>query len=124
MRLELPLAKVKGMGASGEGSHHWWRQRLSALVLIPLTLWFLFSIVDQLGQSHLAVQEWIADPFTAFCLILYSIFMFYHAQLGLQVVIEDYVHNRGIRLALLLFSKVVLLLFGILAVFSVLRIAL
>ena len=124
MRLELPLGKVKGMGASGEGSHHWWRQRLSALVLIPLTLWFLFSIVDQLGQSHLVVQDWIADPFTALGLILYSIFMFYHARLGLQVVIEDYVHNRSIRLALLLLSKVVLLLFGILAVFSVLRIAL
>ncbi len=124
MKLELPLAKVKGLGASGEGSHHWWRQRISALMLIPLTLWFLFSIVNQLGQSHAMVLGWVAQPFTAFFLIVYSIFMFYHAQLGLQVVIEDYVHHRGARLALLLFSKAVLILFGFLAVFSVLRIAL
>ncbi|MCY4051079.1 MAG: succinate dehydrogenase, hydrophobic membrane anchor protein [Gammaproteobacteria bacterium] len=124
MKLELPLAKAKGLGTSGEGSHHWWRQRLSALALIPLTLWFLFSVVNQLGQEHFVVHEWIADPFTAVFLILYSIFMFYHAQLGLQVVIEDYVHNHGIKMAMLLFSNIVLLLFGILAVFSVLQIAL
>ncbi len=124
MKLELPLAKVKGLGASGEGSRHWWTQRLSALALIPLTLWFLFSIVNQLGQEHSAVHEWVANPVTAILLILYSIFMFYHAQLGVQVVIEDYVHHHGVRLILLIFSKVVLLLFGLLAVFSVLQIAL
>lgn len=124
MSLQLPLAKVKGMGASGEGSRHWWHQRLSALVLIPLTIWFLFSIVDHLGESRQMVLQWIAHPLTAICLIVYSMSMLYHAQLGIQVVIEDYVHRRGLRLTLLLLAKAVLLICGVLAVFSVLRIAL
>ena len=124
MSLELPLAKVKGMGASGEGSHHWWRQRLSALILIPLTIWFLFSLFDQVGESRQTVIAWIAHPFTAIGLIAYSIFMFYHAQLGIQVVVEDYVRHHGIRMGLLLFSKAVFLTCGFLTVFSVLQIAL
>lgn len=124
MNLEQPLARVKGMGASEEGSRHWWRQRISALVLVPMTAWFLFSVTGRLGDTHPVVLEWIAEPVTALCLVVYSTFMFYHAQLGIQVVVEDYVHSRGARTALMLLSKAVFLVCGALAVFSVLRIAL
>ncbi|MXZ79859.1 MAG: succinate dehydrogenase, hydrophobic membrane anchor protein [Gammaproteobacteria bacterium] len=124
MSLEQSLARAKSMEASGEGSHHWWRQRISALVLVPMTAWFLFSVVGRLDDTHRAVLDWIAEPVTALCLVVYSIFMFYHAQLGIQVVVEDYVHSRSARTALMLLSKTTFLACGALAVFSVLRIAL
>ncbi|NKB64597.1 MAG: succinate dehydrogenase, hydrophobic membrane anchor protein [Gammaproteobacteria bacterium] len=124
MSLRHPLAKVKGLGASGDGSHHWWLQRTSALALIPLTLWFAFSILDHIGEEQVAIQEWIAQPMVALLLTLYVVFMFFHGQLGLQVVVEDYVHGEQKKIILLLLIKG-LMIFAVLAsVFSVLRIAL
>ena len=124
MNLQHPLARVKGHGASGDGSHHWWLQRLTALALIPLSIWFMFSIVCHLGDDYSAMLQWVSTPYVAVLLVLYFAFMFFHAQLGLQVVIEDYIHHEGWRLGILLLSKAVMLVCGVAAVFAVLSVAL
>lgn len=124
MNLRNPLARVKGLGASGEGSHHWWLQRVTAIALVPLSLWFVFSIINHIGNSHLEVTTWIAQPSVALLLILYLGFMFYHAQLGIQVVIEDYVHSEWVKVVSLLLVKGVVLVAGLASILSVLRLAL
>ncbi|NKB76216.1 MAG: succinate dehydrogenase, hydrophobic membrane anchor protein [Gammaproteobacteria bacterium] len=124
MSLQHPLARVKGLGASGEGSHHWWLQRTSALTLIPLSIWFVFSILQRIGEEQVSIQSWIAEPMVALLLTLYLVFMFFHGQLGLQVVIEDYVHGKRKRMTLLLVVKGAMIFAALASIFSVLRIAL
>lgn len=124
MNLRHPLARVKGLGASGEGSHHWWAQRLSALALIPLSLWFVFSVVSHIGDSHGEVLAWVATPSVAVMLVLFIGFMLYHAQLGVQVVIEDYVHSEPVKVLLLLAIKGLALVLGLGGIFAILRVAL
>ena len=124
MSLRNPLAKVKGLGASGEGSHHWWLQRLSALALIPLGLWFMFAIIRHLIDDYTTVTQWLAHPGIALATVLFSVFVFFHAHLGVQVVIEDYVHNEAVKMVCLLLSKAVLLVAGAASVFALLSLAL
>jgi len=124
MNLRHPLARVKGLGASGEGSHHWWLQRVSALALVPLSFWFVFSILNHVGDGHAEVVAWVSHPGVALMLVLYLGFMFFHAQLGVQVVIEDYVHAEGPKMILLLLVKGVALVAGLASIFAVLRLAL
>ena len=124
MNLRHPLARVKGLGASGEGSHHWWLQRASALALIPLTFWFVFSVLNHIGDDYAEVASWVSQPGVALLLILYLGFMFFHAQLGVQVVIEDYVRTEGVKLGLLLTVKAIALLAGLGSILAVLRLAL
>lgn len=124
MSLRQPLARVKGLGASGEGSHHWWWQRLTALSLVPLTLWFLFSVIGQLGSDFAAVRSWISQPHVAVLLLLYLVSMFYHGMLGMQVILEDYIHTEGLRLVIILFTKAVLLVAATASIFAVLSVAL
>jgi len=124
MSLRNPLARVKGLGASGEGSRHWWAQRVSAMALVPLSLWFVFSITGHISDSHEAVVAWISEPVVSIMLLLYLGFMFFHAQLGLQVVVEDYVHSEPLKLALLLVLKAIVLVAGLASIFSVLRLSL
>ena len=106
-----------------KGSHHWWLQRISALLLIPLTLWFMFAILDHIGDAHWLATAWIARPEVAAALIAYLVFLFFHAQLGLQVIIEDYVANHGARRKTLLALQAVNWLGAAVAIYSVLRIA-
>ncbi len=124
MNLRNPLARAKGLGASGEGSHHWWVQRVTAIALVPLSLWFVFSIINHIGNSHEEVTIWIAQPSVALLLIIYLGFMFYHAQLGIQVVIEDYVHSELVKVVSLLLVKGIILVAGLASILSVLRLAL
>lgn len=124
MSLRSPLAKVKGLGSSGHASGHWWLQRLSALALIPLSLWFVFSVIGHLNDDQQSLTAWIATPGVSLALILYAFFMFFHAQLGLQVVIEDYVHHAATKLSLLLLNKAIMLLSGVAMIYAILRITL
>ncbi|WP_422364726.1 succinate dehydrogenase, hydrophobic membrane anchor protein [Pelagibius sp.] len=119
MSLRSPLGKVRGLGSAKDGTGHWWAQRLSALALIPLTLWFCVALVSLSGADHAAVAAWAGSPVVAGLLILLIAATFYHAYLGVQVVIEDYVHHEGLKIAGLLLVKgasVVLALTGILSV--------
>ena len=119
--LRSDLGRVRGLGSAKEGVAHWWAQRLSALALVPLTVWFVASIVSLSGASHAAVVDWIATPLPAILLVLFIVTTFYHAQLGLQVVIEDYVHAEGAKLALVLFVKAAAVVLGLASLFAIIR---
>ena len=120
--LKTDLKRVRGLGSAKAGVGHWWAQRLTALALIPLTLWFVASIVGLAGASHAAVVDWIASPVPALLLVLLIVATFHHAQLGLQVVIEDYVHHDGTKLTLLLLVKAAAVVLALASLFAVLRI--
>ncbi|WP_366555604.1 succinate dehydrogenase, hydrophobic membrane anchor protein [Aquibaculum sediminis] len=102
MSLRTPLARVRHLGSAKDGTHHWWLQRVTALALVPLLLWFVISVIGMLGADHRSMVDWVSNPVTAALLILLIIATFYHAVLGLQVVIEDYIHDRVARMAVLL----------------------
>ncbi|MDH3634821.1 MAG: succinate dehydrogenase, hydrophobic membrane anchor protein [Gammaproteobacteria bacterium] len=120
--LRSPLARVKGLGSAKDGTTHFWRQRLTALLLIPLVLWIGFSLAA-LPVDHATLTGWIQQTWVTIALILLIIVTFYHAQLGLQVVIEDYVASHARRTALLLVSNLACLLVGTIGVVSVLKIS-
>ena len=89
MSLRTPLSEVRGLGSAKEGTHHWWHQRLTALALIPLGIWFVISLIVFTGASHAEVAAWMGHPVNAGLLLLLIATTFYHLKLGLQVVIED-----------------------------------
>ncbi|MGE5146160.1 MAG: succinate dehydrogenase, hydrophobic membrane anchor protein [Candidatus Eiseniibacteriota bacterium] len=122
MSYRTPIGRARGLGSAKDGTAHWWAQRLTALALVPLVLWFVISVVGLIGQGRGAVLDWIEQPVTAGLMILLIGAVFHHGQLGVQVVIEDYVHNEAAKLALIVlvkFAAVVLALTGILAVLSI-----
>ena len=92
-------------GPAGEAVSHWWSQRLTAIALVPLGLWFAVAFLSRIGAGHEAVVQWLSSPVAATLLILFLIAMFYHTVLGVQVVIEDYVHNEWAKLASLITLK-------------------
>jgi succinate dehydrogenase / fumarate reductase membrane anchor subunit len=122
MSLRTPLGRVRGLGSAKEGVGHWWAQRVTALALVPLTLWFAVSMISVVHTDYAGAVTWIGAPLNSALLILLLVCVFYHALLGLQVVIEDYVHGEGIKLATLLVTKFILTLLGAIAVVSVLRV--
>jgi succinate dehydrogenase / fumarate reductase membrane anchor subunit len=117
------LGKVRHLGSAKEGVHHWWMQRLTALALVPLVIWFVISVAGLAGMDHAAAVAWISSPAVAITLVLLIAATFYHAQLGLQVVIEDYLHNEGVKLAALIAVKFAAIVLGVAATFAVLKIA-
>ena len=121
--LRSPLSRVKGLGSAREGTSHFWHQRLTALLLIPLVLWLGFSIAA-LPLDHATLVDWVQKPLVTVALVLLIMALFYHAQLGLQTVIEDYISSHSSRTLVLLLSNLFCLLFGILGVVSVLKISL
>lgn len=123
MRFVTPLKKARGLGAAKVGLHHWWMQRVTAVALLPLTLWAVFSVASLVGQDYAAVAAWFAKPFTSLMLTLWVSATTYHASLGLQVVIEDYVHHPPTKLAALVAAKLLLVLLGTFSVVSILRMA-
>lgn len=121
--LRTPLARVKGLGSAKDGTTHFWHQRLTSLLLVPLVLWVAFSLAA-LPVDHATLVGWVQQPLVSIALVLLLISVFYHAQLGLQVVIEDYVSSHSMRTLVLLISNFLCLLFGIIGVISVLKISL
>ena len=120
--LRTPLKVARGNGASGTGVHHWWLQRVTAVALIPLSIWFLFLIGGLLHASYPVVLAAVAQPVHAVHLIVLSVCLFWHGALGLQVIIEDYVHTRWLELTLqiaLRFGAVLGALACVMAVLSV-----
>jgi len=118
--LRSPLGRVRGLGSAKDGTHHWWAQRLTALALIPLTVWFVISVIAMTGSDYVTVAAWAGSPLVGGLLILLIVATFYHAALGLQVVIEDYVHHEMSKLVLLLSVKALALVLALAAVLSVL----
>ncbi|MEO3435402.1 succinate dehydrogenase, hydrophobic membrane anchor protein [Inquilinus sp. CAU 1745] len=122
--LRTPIALARGLGSAKEGVHHWWMQRLSAVALIPLTLWFVASIVAMAGADYAAFAAWISNPVVAILMILLVVATFYHAQLGLQVVYEDYIHTHLLKIAADVGTKLAATVLALGAVFAILKIAL
>lgn len=122
MDLRTPLSRARGLGSAKDGLHHWWAQRLTAVALIPLVVWFAVSLVMLSGADYATVRAWIGSPFVMVLLLLTIVIGLHHAQLGMQVVIEDYVHNDGAKLALIVLVRFLAVVFGLAAVVAIARI--
>ncbi|MBP7001210.1 succinate dehydrogenase, hydrophobic membrane anchor protein [Amaricoccus sp.] len=116
-------SRVTGLGSAKEGTGHWWSQRITSVALVPLTLLFIFPFVSSLGAPHADVLDTYGNPFNAIVAILFILTTFVHVQQGLQVVIEDYVHDKPIRTAALLANTLLCWAFGLAGVFAVAKIA-
>ncbi|MCY3874606.1 MAG: succinate dehydrogenase, hydrophobic membrane anchor protein [Rhodobacteraceae bacterium] len=112
-----------GLGASGEGVHHWWQQRVSSIALIPLVILFSWTLVPLIGGPRDEIVAAFGNPFNALVAVLCVMAVFWHLKQGLQVVIEDYVHHRLALAALSIISELFCWLFGVIGVFSVARMA-
>ncbi len=122
MNYQTPLARARGLGSAREGSHHWWQQRVTAVALFPLTLWFAVAVSMLPTASHAEVVRWMAQPWNSIFLLSFTLLSLYHAMLGLRVVIEDYVHIDWLKIAGLLGVKLVLAFLALASTFAVLRI--
>ncbi len=123
MSMRTPLGSARGLGSAKTGLDHWWAQRLTALALVPLAVWFVVALVGHIGADHASVRAWIGAPVNAGLFILLIVATFHHAQLGLQVVIEDYVHSEALKLAALILVKGLAIVLGLAGVLAVLSIA-
>jgi succinate dehydrogenase / fumarate reductase, membrane anchor subunit len=122
--LRSPLGRARGLGSARAGSGHWWSQRLTALALVPLTLWFIFSVVHLAGAPHQAVIDWLSAPLTMGLMLALIVATFHHLQLGVQVVIEDYVHDERVKIGAVLAVKALCVLLALVCIVSVLKIGL
>jgi len=117
------LSRARGLGSAKEGVSHWWAQRLTALALIPLALWFVGSVIGLVGAGQPAVVAWASSPLAAVLLVALILATFHHTQLGLQVVIEDYVHNEVAKFAAILIVKGAAFLLATAGVLAVVKMA-
>ena len=121
MSLRSPLGKVLGAGSAKEGVHHWWLQRLTSIALIPLTIWFVVSLLSLPSFDHVVVISWMSGSWTALFLILFVLVATWHSQLGVRVVVEDYVHGgtKTLTLVVLTFIHAFVAVAGVFAVLKV-----
>jgi succinate dehydrogenase / fumarate reductase membrane anchor subunit len=122
-QMRSSLGRVLGLGSAKEGVEHWWRQRTTALLLVPLTLWFVIEVIRLVGADRAAMIAWMHNPLVVVFAILLIAATFYHAALGLQVVIEDYVHGEAAKLATLLVMRLLCIIFVLRGVLAVLTLA-
>lgn len=123
MSLRSPLGKALGLGSAKTGTGHWWAQRVSAVALVPLTLWFLFSVLLLPDLDYETLRAWLATPLCGLLACLLVGVLAYHSYLGTMVVVEDYVHAAAVRIATLLALRFAYALAGGAGIFSLLRIA-
>jgi succinate dehydrogenase / fumarate reductase membrane anchor subunit len=123
MSLRNPLAKARGLGSAKDGTAHWWAQRMSAIALVPLVLYVLYLLISFAGADYASVRATIAQPVNAVLLILFIGTAFWHARLGLQVVIEDYIHVGWLEITLMIAVKFVYVVLGLAAIIAIGRIA-
>lgn len=113
--LRSNLGRVRGLGSAKSGFHHWWLERLTAIALVPLCVWFVIALVTKLlGASPAGIADWLSNPLVALALAALALIAFIHTRMGIQVIIEDYVHTERTKIILLLFKD--LCVFGLLAV--------
>ncbi len=124
MSLQTPLAQARGLGSSKNGTEHWIVQRITAVLLLPLTLWFIYFACTLVGAEYAAVRSAVAQPWCAALLAAFLIIVLYHAQLGLQVVIEDYLHVRWLELSALIAVKFIAFFGSIVVLLALARVAL
>ncbi len=121
MEFRSQLGRVRGLGSSHEGAHHFWVQRVTGVALVPLVIWFVFAGTSMVGADIETFKTWVGTHYNPVLLILLILAMFHHAQLGLQVVIEDYVHGEAAKITSLILIKFAAVLIGGSAIFAVIR---
>lgn len=121
MSFRTPMGRARGLGSARDGAGHWWAQRLTAIALVPLTLWFVASVVALAGASHAEVVAWLGAPVPAVLMILMIVATFHHAQLGLQVVIEDYIHHEAVVIISLVLVKLGAFFCAAYTIFAIVR---
>lgn len=124
MGMRTPLGRALGLGSAKDGFPHWWAQRLTAVALAPLGLWFVASVLGLPSTDYWAVAAWVGEPLHAILLILLLVALLYHSSLGLQVVVEDYVHHPGARVVTLVLIKFVHLALAVAGIYSVVTLSL
>jgi succinate dehydrogenase / fumarate reductase membrane anchor subunit len=123
MSMRSQIGRARGLGSAKTGVEHWWLQRVTAVGLIPLCLWFVASLVMLAGAEWETAYLWVASPGGAVPMILLLIAGLWHAKLGLQVIIEDYVHAEGVKVALLMLTTLIAGALGVAGIFAVCKIA-
>jgi len=121
--MRSPLGRAVGLGSAKEGVEHWWIQRITALALVPLSLWFVVAVIRLVGADVDSVRDWVGNPLPAILLVLLLIATFYHSALGLQVVIEDYVHAEFAKLGLVVVVRLGCFALAVAGIFAVLVMA-
>jgi len=117
-----PLSRARGLGSAKQGVHHWWAQRITAVALIPLVAWFAISLIMMSGADYAIVRAWIGSPVVMVLLTLTIVIGLHHGQMGMQEVVEDYVHGEGMKLALIVLLRFIAVFFGLAAIVAILRI--
>lgn len=121
--LRSKLGRARGLGSAKEGAHHWWMQRVTAIALIPLGLWFVATIIALAGAEYAEATAVLGNPLVAVLMVLTIVATFYHAQLGMQVIYEDYISIHWLRLTVDLATKFACFGLAVAAIFAVLKIA-
>ena len=123
MTLRTPLSQARGLGSAHAGAHHWWHQRITAMAMLPLMIWFVMSLAAHVGSDYFTLKLWMASPINATLMIALMVNIFYHASLGLQVVIEDYVQCPAMKAVSLILIKLLATLLALFSVVNILEIA-
>ena len=123
MTMETPLARVRGLGSAREGGHHWWIERLTSVSTLLLSIWLIVSLLRLPGLDFRTITEWLQSPLAAVPMLLLVLSTFWHLKLGMQVVIEDYVHEAGWKLFTIVLLNFFTLTLAAAAIFAVLKIA-
>ena len=121
MELRSHLSRARGFGSTNDGVNHWWKQRLTGIALVPLVLWFVMSAVHLVGVELAEFKEWVGSNANPVLLILLIFFLLYHGLLGLQVVIEDYIHREILKLTLIILAQFCVIIFGSYSIFAVMQ---
>lgn len=124
MSQRTPLGQVRGLGSAKDGTGHFWMQRLTAIALVPLSVWLAFAALGLVGAGHAEVVAWLQQPVPAILMLLLIATGFYHLKLGVQVIIEDYVHGEAFKLVSQIVVTLGCVALGVAGAFAVLKISL
>lgn len=123
-KFRTPLNQVRGLGSAKDGTHHWWLQRLTAVALVPLSIWFVASLISMSNADYFSVVAWLSSPLVTVLLLCLIWALFHHAQLGVQVVLEDYVHAEWLKIASIVAVKFAAVVLGLASAIAVLKVSL
>ncbi|MGN6461132.1 MAG: succinate dehydrogenase, hydrophobic membrane anchor protein [Pseudolabrys sp.] len=123
MSIRTPIGRVRGLGSAKSGTEHFWRQRLTAVANVPLTIGFVFIVVGLLGRNHAAVVQILGSPLVAVIMLLFIVSITTHMRIGMQVIIEDYVHDEGHKFFLLMANTFFAFAVGLASAFAILMLS-
>ena len=121
MNLRTPLGRVRGLGSAKSGTEHWWMQRVTAIANIPLTIGLIIVLVSLIGADHATVSARLGHPMIAMMMLAFVVSVMWHMRLGMQVVIEDYVHGEGAKIACVLANTFFSVVIAIASIYAILK---